>query len=138
MPKLVERHLAVVEGLGRVSRPHVVLSGGEAGVAVRGAGRGGRNAEFCLALALALDQRPGVHLLAADTDGVDGCGPEAGALAGLVTLARARSLSLDAQSALASNDSLGFFSALGDTVTTGLMGTNLNDFRAALVLPDPG
>jgi hydroxypyruvate reductase len=113
--------------------PCVLLSGGETTVTVRGAGRGGRNVEFLLALALALGGRAQVHALAADTDGVDGQEPIAGAYISPDTLTRARALNLDARAMLADNDAHGFFMALGDSVVTGPTLTNVNDFRAILI-----
>ncbi len=133
---LAQDHLRIIDQVAGGDRPALILSGGEATVTVNGGGRGGRNAEFCLALAIALDGRPGVFALAADTDGVDGCGPEAGAMIDPTTLARARALGLDPSGALANNDSLTLFARLGDTVSTGHTRTNVNDFRAVLVLPD--
>jgi glycerate 2-kinase len=116
------------------ARPCVMLSGGETTVTVRGQGRGGRNAEFLLALALALDGAAGVHALACDTDGIDGSEDNAGAVCGPDTLARAAALGVDARARLADNDGYGFFSALGDLVVTGPTRTNVNDFRALLIL----
>jgi glycerate 2-kinase len=116
------------------ARPCVMLSGGETTVTVRGQGRGGRNAEFLLALALALDGAAGVHALACDTDGIDGSEDNAGAVCGPDTLARAAALDVDARARLADNDGYGFFSALGDLVVTGPTRTNVNDFRALLIL----
>lgn len=113
--------------------PLVLLSGGETTVTVRGNGRGGRNSEFALALALALDGHPTIHALAADTDGVDGNAEIAGALVAPDTLARAARLGLNARDALDNNDAHGFFSALGDSIVTGPTHTNVNDFRALLV-----
>ena len=107
-------------------------------VTVKGGGRGGRNAEFLLALALALDGRPGVHGIACDTDGIDGSEDNAGALIGPGTLARAAAQGLDAKARLADNDAYGLFQALGDLVVTGPTLTNVNDFRAILVLPEGG
>ena len=115
--------------------PLLLLSGGETTVSVRGNGRGGRNSEFALALALALDGHPAVHALAADTDGVDGNAEIAGALVAPDSLARADRLGLNAHDALDNNDAHGFFSALGDSVVTGPTFTNVNDFRALLVQP---
>ena len=115
------------------ARGCVLLSGGETTVTVRGPGRGGRNAEFLLALALALDALPGVHALAADTDGIDGAAPVAGALIGPDTLARAGARGIDAADALARNDAHPFFAALGDGIETGPTLTNVNDFRAILI-----
>jgi glycerate 2-kinase len=115
------------------ARPCVLLSGGETTVTVRGRGRGGRNAEFLLALAVALNGHPGIHAIAGDTDGIDGSEDNAGAVVTPDTLARARALSLDAKAMLADNDGSGLFSALGDLVVTGPTLTNVNDFRAVLV-----
>ena len=115
--------------------PLLLLSGGETTVSVRGTGRGGRNSEFALALALALDGHPAIHGLAADTDGVDGNAEIAGALVAPDSLARAAGLGLNARDALDNNDAHGFFSALGDSVVTGPTFTNVNDFRALLVQP---
>lgn len=114
-------------------RPCVLLSGGETTVTVRGRGRGGRNAEFLLALAIALDGAPGIHALAADTDGIDGVGEVAGAIIGPDSLARARAIGIDPAAALADNDAHAFFAALGDGIVTGPTFTNVNDFRAILV-----
>ena len=113
--------------------PCVLLSGGETTVTVRGSGRGGRNAEFLLALALQLHGAPGISALAADTDGIDGSEDNAGALVTPDTLARARAHGLDASAMLADNDGYGFFKGLGDLVVTGPTLTNVNDFRAILV-----
>ena len=115
--------------------PCVLVSGGETTVTVRGSGRGGRNAEFLLALAVALDGRPGIHAIAGDTDGIDGTEDNAGALLDPGSLARAAALGLRARDRLADNDGYGFFSALGDLVVTGPTRTNVNDFRAILVQP---
>lgn len=115
--------------------PCVLLSGGETTVTVRGTGRGGRNAEFLLGLAVALDGHPGIHAIACDTDGIDGTEDNAGALLAPDTLARAAGLHLDALHSLADNDGYGFFARLGDLVTTGPTRTNVNDFRAVLIAP---
>jgi hydroxypyruvate reductase len=117
-----------------VARPCVLLSGGETTVTVRGKGRGGRNAEFLLALAVALDGEPGVYAMAGDTDGVDGTEDNAGAVVTPDTLTRAASSGLDAKAHLADNDGYSFFSGLGDLVKTGPTLTNVNDFRAVLIL----
>jgi hydroxypyruvate reductase len=114
--------------------PCVLLSGGETTVTVRGHGRGGRNAEFLLALAVALNGEPGISALAGDTDGVDGTEDNAGAVLTPDSLARAASLNLDAKAMLADNDGYSFFSGLGDLVITGPTLTNVNDLRAILVL----
>ena len=117
--------------------PCVLLSGGETTVTVRGQGRGGRNAEFLLALAVALDGAPGIHALAGDTDGIDGTEDNAGALLTAATLARARAAGIDARARLADNDGHGFFAALGDLVVTGPTRTNVNDFRAIYIEGNP-
>jgi len=111
-------------------KPCVLLSGGETTVTLKGAGRGGRNTEFLLGLALALDGMPGIHALAADTDGIDGSEDNAGAFVGPDTLARARKLGVDPRQRLAGNDAWGFFAALDDLLVTGPTRTNVNDFRA--------
>jgi hydroxypyruvate reductase len=115
--------------------PAALISGGETTVTVRGSGRGGRNAEFLLALTVALAGAPGIHAIACDTDGIDGTEDNAGALAGPSSLARARSKGLDAKAMLANNDGYSFFAGLGDLVITGPTLTNVNDFRAILVDP---
>jgi hydroxypyruvate reductase len=114
-------------------RPCVLLSGGETTVTLRGSGRGGRNVEFLLALAVALQGEPGVHALAGDTDGVDGQEEIAGAVMSPDTLARAWALGLHPREHLDNNDGHGFFGALGDAVLTGPTLTNVNDFRAIVI-----
>ena len=114
-------------------KPCVLLSGGETTVTLRGEGRGGRNTEFLLGLALALDGAPGIHALAADTDGIDGSEDNAGAFVAPDTLARARALGVDPSRRLADNDAWGFFAALDDLLVTGPTRTNVNDFRALTV-----
>ena len=121
---------SIVDGSHAIARPCVILSGGETTVTVRGNGRGGRNAEFLLALAIALDGMPGVHALACDTDGIDGTEDNAGAIIDPSTLARSKH---DARALLDNNDAWRFFDALGDLVVTGPTRTNVNDFRAILV-----
>ena len=116
-----------------VAPPCVLLSGGETTVTVRGAGRGGRNVECLLSMALTLRGHPRIHALAGDTDGVDGQEEIAGALIGPDTLARAWAAGLKPAEHLADNDGHGFFEALGDSVVTGPTLTNVNDFRAILV-----
>jgi glycerate 2-kinase len=131
----------VLAGIARQVRRHgqpatapcVLLSGGETTVTVRGAGRGGRNVELLLALALALRGAEGMHAIACDTDGVDGAEEVAGALVEPDTLRRAEQLGVSAAAALADNDGHGFFAALGDQVVTGPTLTNVNDFRAVLI-----
>jgi glycerate 2-kinase len=113
--------------------PCVLLSGGETTVTIKGQGRGGRNVECLLSLAIALDGHPRVHALAGDTDGVDGAEEVAGAYAGPDTLQRAWALGLKPKERLADNDGHGFFGALGDAEVTGPTLTNVNDFRALLI-----
>ncbi|MEZ5777807.1 MAG: glycerate kinase [Paracoccaceae bacterium] len=115
--------------------PLLLLSGGELTVTRRGPGIGGPNAEFCLALALALDGAPGVWGLACDTDGVDGAADVAGAFVAPDTLARAGAAGIDPAAALADNDSHRFFAGAGGQIVTGPTLTNVNDFRAILVCP---
>ena len=115
--------------------PCVLLSGGETTVTVRGKGRGGRNAEFLLALAVALNGQPGIYAFAGDTDGIDGTEDNAGAVLLPDSIARADEKGIGAKALLADNDGYGFFSALGDLVVTGPTLTNVNDFRAILILP---
>ena len=137
-------HAALARAVARrnapFARPCVLLSGGETTVTLRarraGAarGRGGRAGEFCLGLAQALQGEPQVFALAADTDGIDGVEDNAGAWVEPHTLARAQALGLAVADHLDRNDSYGYFSALGDLVITGPTHTNVNDFRAILVL----
>ena len=114
--------------------PCVLLSGGETTVTVRGKGRGGRNVEFLLALAVALAGDPSVYAIAGDTDGIDGAEDVAGAIVTPTTSARARALGLDLGARLAENDAHAVFEALGDQVITGPTLTNVNDFRAILIV----
>lgn len=114
--------------------PVALLSGGECTVTIGAdGGRGGRCAEFLLALAVELDGVAGVHALAADTDGIDGSEDNAGAIFGPETFARTAALGLDARRHLTAHDSYGFFAALGDLVVTGPTYTNVNDYRVILV-----
>lgn len=130
--------LALARQAAKGAGPLVLLSGGELTVTRRGAGVGGPNAEYALALALALDGAqegtPGIHAIACDTDGVDGAAEVAGALVGPGTLAAARRAGRDPKAALAANDAHGFFGAIGAQVVTGPTLTNVNDFRAILIL----
>ncbi|MDO4637341.1 MAG: glycerate kinase [Lautropia sp.] len=133
----------VLAGIGRsvachglpLAAPAVLLAGGEATVTMAGAGsgRGGRNQESLLAMAVALEGQPNLWALAADSDGIDGSGDAAGAIIAPDTLIRARALGLDARASLAAHDSYHFFSALGDLLVTGPTGTNVNDIRLMLV-----
>lgn len=127
MARSVQRHQQPVP------TPAVLISGGETTVTMNGDGRGGRNAEFLLSLAVALDGTTGIHAIACDTDGIDGSEDNAGALLTPDTLYRARAKGLDAKAMLAAHDSYGFFQALGDLVVTGPTRTNVNDFRAILI-----
>jgi glycerate 2-kinase len=117
-----------------ISPPAVLLSGGETTVTVTGTGRGGRNVEFLLSLAVTLDGADGISALACDTDGIDGTEDNAGAIVYPDSLARAAASGISVHKALAENDGYGFFAALGDLVVTGPTLTNVNDFRAILVL----
>lgn len=136
--ELAREHAAMALGLrdrgDPVAAPAVLLSGGETTVTVRDNGRGGRNGEYMLAMALALDGAAGIHAMACDTDGIDGSEDNAGAHIDPQTLARAQSAGLAAADMLDGNNSYPFFEALGDLVKTGPTFTNVNDFRAVLVL----
>jgi len=131
-------HAALAKQVARrgqpFSKPCVLISGGETTVTVRGSGRGGRNAEFLLSLAVALEGCPGIYALACDTDGIDGSEDNAGALYAPDSVARAAKQDLRARTLLENNDGYGFFSALGDLVMSGPTRTNVNDFRAILIL----
>ncbi len=122
------------------AKPCVILSGGETTVTVRPVpegeqrGKGGRAGEFCLGLVLALQGQPGVWALAADTDGIDGMEENAGAWVEPGTLARAQALGMKVERHLDRNDAYGYFQPLGDLVVTGPTHTNVNDFRALLIL----
>lgn len=131
-------HAAIARQVHRFGQPApapcALISGGETTVTLRGTGLGGRNTEFLLALAVALDGHPGIYGLAADTDGIDGSEDNAGAIITPDTLARAENLGVSAKAMLANNDPYSFFSAIGDLVETGPTLTNVNDFRAVVVL----
>src|SRR5580704_8755665 len=128
-------------GADPVALPAVLLSGGETTVTVRGHGRGGRNSEFllslCAALANDLGGAPGISAIACDTDGIDGTEDNAGAILLPDSIARAAAAGTSVKAALAENDAYGFFRALGDLIVTGPTLTNVNDFRAILVRPQP-
>lgn len=119
-----------------VKAPAIILSGGETTVTVKGNGRGGRDAEFLLSLAESLRGFPNIYALAADTDGIDGSEDNAGAVLSPDTWSRALSHGLSATDMLENNDGYGFFQALGDLLVTGPTLTNVNDFRAILILPE--
>ncbi|MDQ2780012.1 MAG: glycerate kinase [Pseudomonadota bacterium] len=125
--------LQVAQHSQPAAAPCVLLSGGETTVTVRGSGRGGRNVEFLLSLAVALNGHPRIHAMAGDTDGVDGQEETAGALLAPDTLSRAWKAGLKPRESLADNDGHGFFEVLGDAVVTGPTLTNVNDFRAILI-----
>ena len=137
-------HAALARAVARrgepFARPCVILSGGETTVTVRSrgdgvaAGRGGRATEFLMGCAIALQGEPGVWVLAADTDGIDGVEDNAGAIVTPDTLARAAALGMKAQDFLDRNDAYSFYAALDDLVVPGPTFTNVNDFRALLVL----
>ena len=137
-------HAALARGVALkgqpFSRPCVILSGGETTVTIKklpdgvAKGRGGRAGEFCLGLALALQGQSGVYALAADTDGIDGVEDNAGAFVAPDTLARAQALGMKIDTCLDRNDTYGFFQPLGALVVTGPTNTNVNDFRALLIL----
>jgi len=113
--------------------PAVLLSGGETTVTMKGNGRGGRNGEFALSLAIALDGTADIHAIACDTDGIDGSEDNAGAFVAPDTLRRATDMGMNARGRLADNDAYGFFEPLGDLVMSGPTLTNVNDFRAILI-----
>jgi len=132
-------HAALARAVARrgtpFTRPCVILSGGETTVTVKSkGGRGGRATEFLLGCAIALQGEPGVHVLAADTDGIDGVEDNAGAIVTPSTLQRATAMGLKAAEFLDRNDAYNFFQPLGDLVVPGPTFTNVNDFRALLVL----
>lgn len=127
-------HAALARRMATGGQRRVILSGGETTVRVVNAGgRGGRNLEYLLGLAIELDGAPGIHAIACDTDGIDGTEDNAGAILSPDTITRARRLGLDARAMLDSNDAYGFFNALGDLVVTGPTRTNVNDLRAVLI-----
>lgn len=118
-----------------ISKPHLLLSGGECTVTRTGDGVGGPNAEYALSLAIALDGAAEIHALACDTDGVDGAAEVAGAVVTPDTLAKGRAKGINPAASLANNDAHSFFASIGDQVITGPTLTNVNDFRAILVEP---
>jgi hydroxypyruvate reductase len=131
-------HAAIARQVARrgqpFRRPCVLLSGGETTVTVRGTGRGGRNAEFLLSLATALDGHPGIFAIACDTDGIDGSEDNAGAFYHPQSMRQGAALGLRGRALLENNDGYGFFNGLGDLVFSGPTRTNVNDFRAVLIL----
>jgi hydroxypyruvate reductase len=134
---LARSHAALAQTLADEAQDHpiLLLSGGECTVTRRGNGRGGPNAEYALAAAIALNGNPQVHVLACDTDGVDGVEEVAGAYAGPDTLRRAAEIDVSADLALSQNDAHSFFKSVGSQIITGPTLTNVNDFRAMLIMP---
>ncbi len=131
---LGQEHGKLAHALSDEGLPCVILSGGETTVTKRGEGIGGRNGEYLLAMALELEGNRRVFALAADTDGIDGGGANAGAVIDPSTLRRAAQLDMSAWRMLEDNDSFTFFDNLGDLVSTGPTRTNVNDFRAILIV----
>ena len=135
--EVAAEHAELARNYAAQGRHIAILSGGELTVTLRGRGQGGPNQEYALALAVALDGTPGIHGLAADTDGTDGGrgrpDDPAGAFVDPTTLARARRAGLDPAAFLADNDSTGFFNAIGDLFRPGPTFTNVTDFRAIVV-----
>jgi len=134
--EIAKMHAAIAAEIARndqpFARPVVLLSGGETTVTLSGSGKGGRNSEFALSLALAGAEVP-FSALAADTDGIDGSEQNAGAFVSGQTARRLKSLGLSPEAYLANHDSWTAFDALGDLFTRGPTGTNVNDFRAILI-----
>lgn len=135
--ELAQAHAAIALSVAKHGSPFkapcVILSGGEATVTVKGQGRGGRNTEFALALAMALEGHPRIHAMSAGTDGLDGNAGAAGAWVAPNTLAHARALGLDPLARLIDNDSASLFHTIGSLVVTGPTLTNINDFRSLIV-----
>ena len=132
---LAAEHARMARALASRGGRHCLLSGGETTVRLsRSPGTGGRNTEYGLSLAIHLDGHPGIWALAADTDGIDGVGGHAGAFVEPKSLERAQRRGLDPRSFLETNDSASWFRGIGGLFTTGPTGTNVNDFRALLIL----
>ena len=135
---IARMHAAIAREIALRDRPFrkpvLLLSGGETTVTLKGNGRGGRNTEFLLALAIELDGMAGVYGFAADTDGIDGSESNAGAFVGPDTLVRLQKLGLQPRASLANNDAFSAFDALGELFSPGPTGTNVNDFRALLIV----
>ncbi len=130
------QHAQIALEAARNNKPILILSGGETTVQVKGTGRGGRNVEFLASLVCNLDSQTGVNALAADTDGIDGIEEIAGAVADPTTMNRAKEIGLNLEDHMANNDCHTFFELLGDSIVTGPTRTNVNDFRAILVVPE--
>jgi len=135
-------HAAIAGQISRRGEPFappvVLLSGGETTVTLRHKGRGGRNSEFLLSLALGISGQSGVFALAADTDGIDGSQDNAGAYADGSSMERMRAAGIDPRASLDRNDAYSAFDAAGDLIVTGPTGTNVNDFRAVLITGPKG
>lgn len=140
--KLAQQHAilakAIVAGDGPLPPPCVLLSGGETTVNVLGKGRGGRNGEYALALALALDGHPSIHAISCDTDGIDGTCDNAGCYVSPQTLRQAEAAGIDVPSMQHDNNSYAVFDAINGLVVTGATFTNVNDFRAILISEQHG
>ncbi len=126
-------HARMAQDLVKQGGKRAILSGGELTVTIRGEGRGGPNAEYMMAMALALNGAPDIHALAGDTDGIDGSEDNAGAVIAPDTLVRAHAKGLDTEAMLAANDSYKYFQTLGDLLMTGPTFTNVNDLRVILI-----
>ena len=129
-------HAELAIEAAKANRKLCILSGGETTVTMKGKGKGGRNTEYLLSVALHLNGEAGVYALAGDTDGVDGSEDNAGAIIDPSTLSRAKAAGVDLKAYLDTNDSYTAFEALNDLVVTGPTMTNVNDFRAIIVLPE--
>ncbi len=134
--KLGKAHAELAVKAARNNRKLCILSGGETTVTMKGKGRGGRNTEYLLSVALHLNGEAGVYALAGDTDGVDGSEDNAGAIIDPTTISRAQAAGINLKAHLDTNDSYTVFEALNDLVVTGPTMTNVNDFRAIIVLPE--
>ena len=132
---LGKAHAVLALKAAQTNRKICILSGGETTVTMKGKGRGGRNTEYLLSMALHLNGAPNIYALAGDTDGVDGTQDNAGAMIDPTTLDRATAKGLNLKTYLESNDSYSAFEALNDLVVTGPTMTNVNDFRAILIFP---
>lgn len=130
---VAREHAAIALAAKERGERTAIISGGETTVIVRGEGRGGRNSEYMLAMAQALDGADGIHAIACDTDGIDGTEDNAGAMIGPDTLRRAAIAGVDPAEALANNDAYSFFEKIDDLVISGPTFTNVNDFRVILV-----
>ena len=128
-----QEHARLAQALSNEGKPCVLLSGGETTVTKTGEGIGGPNGEYLLAMAVELEGNASVYALAADTDGLDGGGMNAGAVIDPTTLKRSVKLNMNAWGMLKDNNSFAFFDNLGDLISTGPTLTNLNDFRAVLI-----